>query len=447
MSQSVKLIGITKQITQNELPELKVREEMQIFAGKAAGICYMPDDYFSKAFDDDEKSINRSKRNAVNGHYSVYEHGHINLIIQTTKIMAMILNSLNLYATSEKSGRYTVMKPETELEQEMYTKWKNVFVELITPFYEKYLTEKEIDKLAMENARYMISVFTPTVMEYTIPYNRAILTCGWLYELADTIETFVDEHPKVLPKISKYDYFYDRVKDECNELADLISGQIGITKNDHILDDHKKIGIEFFRTFGALYKANMNGKESVDMLSKFKFDNDNINEYFGDVYTSRYKASFAELAQGERHRTLHYSMELPERLNPYIPKIIRGSAYEVEWTRDFDKLISNKIIPQGTLVDIVEQGRFVDFVLKCKERLCSRAQLEIMEITRDQLTRFTHYTGNLSYANRALLEGMIIRPKNGNGDVVVKSRCNFPGYKCKEPCKVVNTNINYYRNA
>ena len=447
MSQSVKLIGITKQITQNELPELKVRKEMQIFAGKAAGICYMPDDYFSKAFDDDEKSINRSKRNAVNGHYSVYEHGHINLIIQTSKIMAMILNSLNLYATSEKSGRYTVMKPETELEQEMYAKWKNVFVELITPFYEKYLTEKEIDKLAMENARYMISVFTPTVMEYTIPYNRAILTCGWLYELADTIETFVDEHPKVLPKISKYDYFYDRVKDECNELADLISGQIGITKNDHILDDHKKIGIEFFRTFGALYKANMNGKESVNMLSKFKFDNDNINEYFGDVYTSRYKASFAELAQGERHRTLHYSMELPERLNPYIPKIIRGSAYEVEWTRDFDKLISNKIIPQGTLVDIVEQGRFVDFVLKCKERLCSRAQLEIMEITRDQLTRFTHYTGNLSYANRALLEGMIIRPKNGNGDVVVKSRCNFPGYKCKEPCKVVNTNINYYRNA
>ena len=447
MSQSVKLIGITKQITQNELPELKVRKEMQIFAGKAAGICYMPDDYFSKAFDDNEKSINRSKRNAVNGHYSVYEHGHINLIIQTSKIMAMILNSLNLYATSEKSGRYTVMKPETELEQEMYAKWKNVFVELITPFYEKYLTEKEIDKLAMENARYMISVFTPTVMEYTIPYNRAILTCGWLYELADTIETFVDEHPKVLPKISKYDYFYDRVKDECNELADLISGQIGITKNDHILDDHKKIGIEFFRTFGALYKANMNGKESVNMLSKFKFDNDNINEYFGDVYTSRYKASFAELAQGERHRTLHYSMELPERLNPYIPKIIRGSAYEVEWTRDFDKLISNKIIPQGTLVDIVEQGRFVDFVLKCKERLCSRAQLEIMEITRDQLTRFTHYTGNLSYANRALLEGMIIRPKNGNGDVVVKSRCNFPGYKCKEPCKVVNTNINYYRNA
>ena len=105
MTQSVKLIGITKQITQDELPELKVREEMQIFAGKAAGICYMPDDYFSKAFDDDEKSINRSKRNAVNGHYSVYEHGHINLIIQTSKIMAMILNSLNLYATSEKSGR------------------------------------------------------------------------------------------------------------------------------------------------------------------------------------------------------------------------------------------------------------------------------------------------------------------------------------------------------
>ena len=47
------------------------------------------------------------------------------------------------------------------------------------------------------------------------------------------------------------------------------------------------------------------------------------------------------------------------------------------------------------------------------------------------------------YTNLELSQAL----KQNYGDVVVKSRCNFPGYKCKEPCKVVNTNINYYRNA
>ena len=39
------------------------------------------------------------------------------------KIIAMLLNSLGMYATSEKSARYTIMKPETELEETLYNKW------------------------------------------------------------------------------------------------------------------------------------------------------------------------------------------------------------------------------------------------------------------------------------------------------------------------------------
>jgi hypothetical protein len=38
-------------------------------------------------------------------------------------------------------------------------------------------------------------------------------------------------------------------------------------------------------------------------------------------------------------------------------------------------------VPQATLVDVIEEGRFEDWVLKSKERLCSRAQLEISDIT------------------------------------------------------------------
>mgnify|MGYP000190534559 CR=1 FL=1 len=45
-----------------------------------------------------------------------------------------------------------------------------------------------------------------------------------------------------------------------------------------------------------------------------------------------------------------------------------------------------EIYPQGTLVSVTEQGLFEDFVLKSKERMCGRAQLEIMRIT-EQLTQ------------------------------------------------------------
>lgn len=445
MEQSVKLIAITKELGNETLTGEQLKHDQLLLGGKAAGICYMPDDYFSNAINDDEKSIKRAKRNTTSGHYSVFEHGHVTFTINTSKMMCMILNSLNLYSTSEKSGRYTSMNTETDLEKEMYNKWKEIFVKLITPFYDNKLTKKEIEKLALENARYMISVFSPTVMEYTAPFSRIVLTCGWLKSLANTIDIYVNKYPGIFPNISKYYYFYNRIAKECTELSNQISNIIGISEDDIILEDHKRIGIGIFKTFGVLYRTYMDNEDSISNLKKTNY-NFSKNEYYGDVYISKYKASLSEFAQAERHRTLNYSIEFPDRLVPYIPKIIRGTSYEVEWIDDFNNLTSNKIIPQCTLVDIEEEGRFTDFVLKCKERLCSRAQLEIMEITRDQLTRFTHHMGNLSFENRYLLEGMIIRPSNGD-DIIIKSRCMFPGYECKEPCKIVNKKINYYRNA
>ena len=49
----------------------------------------------------------------------------------TLKIIAMILNSTEFYTTSEKSARYTLMKPETEREAMLYEKWQKIFKEEI----------------------------------------------------------------------------------------------------------------------------------------------------------------------------------------------------------------------------------------------------------------------------------------------------------------------------
>lgn len=431
----------------------KIKRDMIVMGGKAAGICYMPDDYLSEGIQNNAKAIARASNNSKSGHYSTFEHGHINFIIEADKIMAIILNNMGLYCTSEKSARYTTMNPETEKEKELYNKWNNIFKELIYAYYKDSFSAKQIEKLAMENARYMISVFTPTVMEYTVPFNRLILTYIWLDELADNIDIAIENN---FMNITANSTFYKRVGEECRELAKLFREQINIETNDYIFNDHKRMGIEVFYTLSCMYKlkglVDFSNPEEVDRVLGFTYSDSTpikANSY-GDSYTSNYKASFAEFAQAQRHRVLRYTVELPANHKCYVPKIIRGSKYELEWINDFNSLIEAGITPQGTLLNICEQGRFEDFVTKCKERLCSRAQLEIMEVTRDQVYQFAMHKGNLNPVNNAILSDMISYKGNDYSSnsmkVVVEARCNYTGYVCKEPCALGRALSNYYRN-
>ena len=101
-----------------------MKNEAIVFSGKAAGICYMPDDYLSNGIQNDVTATKRAGGNTKSGHYSVFEHSHFSFVIETSKAMAMVLNSTKLYATSEKSGRYTSMNPETEIEKKYYEQFK-----------------------------------------------------------------------------------------------------------------------------------------------------------------------------------------------------------------------------------------------------------------------------------------------------------------------------------
>ena len=100
MIQTAKVINKTVEC-RDEYPHT-IRKDMSVIAGKAAGICYMSDDYLSISIQDESKALKRAANIAKSGHYSAYEHGHISFIIETSKMMAMILNSLRLYSTSEK---------------------------------------------------------------------------------------------------------------------------------------------------------------------------------------------------------------------------------------------------------------------------------------------------------------------------------------------------------
>ena len=57
-------------------------------------------------------------------------------------------------------------------EKRLYNKWFAIFCEAIRGIYPS-IDDKVVAKLAQENARYFISVFTPaTTMEYTVDFRQ-----------------------------------------------------------------------------------------------------------------------------------------------------------------------------------------------------------------------------------------------------------------------------------
>lgn len=358
------------------------QDEALKFCGRAAGVCYMPNDFDAILAEPEEKTLARAKNTLVSGHHSVYDHVTYNLLIEDIpKILAMILNNEGWYTTSEKSARYTKMNVTGE-ELELYNKWLARFHELIEAKYgEEFLNfyssekkaQKAIDKLAMENARYMISVFTPTTMLYTVSLRQINYILGYF-------QKFSDEMPKM-------DIFYDTIRLAMLEFKSALPKELVIPE----LNAHAKgKGLSMFRK------------------------NTECEEYFGEVYNISYLGSWAEFAQAQRHRTLSYQMSLYEDFVPVIPPIIPEDMVD-EWVEDMRSVAH--LYPQGMAIRIYESGRYDKFLLKCYERMCGCAQLEIAKQTAQTLRRYHNARPDL------------IPDEYMNG-----ARCTFPCFKCTNRC-------------
>ena len=349
------------------IPE-QMNTELTILSGKFAGTCYAKEGYQTIRTQPVERAVKRAEGTAERGHHSVFQHCMVTMEIQCPKIIAMLLNSIGVSNTSEKSARYTKMQPQTEKEREFYEKWHTLVLERICEVYPGKFDEKEVDKLAYENARYMISVFCPTAMVYSLPFRNIFYVLDWTEQMKKNLE-----------KLS------------------------GGFNN------------EAFR----FMPVQAYGED----------DNDN-REYFGDVYTAKFLASFAQVAQEQRHRTLrvkiHFSGDDAEEYGFYVPEILRGTPLEEQWLSDMRSI--KEIYPQGTLVSVTEQGLFEDFVLKSKERMCGRAQLEIMRITEQLTQKFVENADNLSTANKKRLKDITESGKPC-------ARCGFADFTCTEGCK------------
>lgn len=379
----VNVLGSTK--PQNKLS----KEEALDFGAKAAGVCYMPDDFEAILNEPVENTQKRVNQTLNSGHHSVYDHATYNLLLENIpKILAMVLNNEGMYTTSEKSARYTKMQP-SENELSLYNKWYDIFKNLIdkkyrTRYIEFGMKEKKIDtqfgKLAQENARYIISVFTPTTMVYTVSFRQ--------------INYIISFFKKFIENAEKTD-FNLKLKKAMMEFIDAVPDFL---KEELLNADIKEREI-------SIFDNRMNRRE-----------------YFSETYCTVYKGSFAQYAQAHRHRTINYKMKFLEKNEFYVPEILReDEALVKDWLKDMESVAD--VYPQGMLINIIERGTYEDFILKCKERLCGCAQLEIALQTKDTLSKYINETEK---EDKDIYEFLIEYSKG--------ARCTFPGYDCNSRC-------------
>lgn len=368
---NIKIIGST------DVGYILSKDEALKFAGKSAGICYLPHNTEKLFSEPEEKTIKRAENTLKSGHHSVYSHSVYNFVLEgIPKILAMILNNEKMYNTSEKSARYTKME-STGIEKELYEEWIEIYKEKIKEKYKDF-DEKKVLKLAQENARGIISVFTPaTTMEYTTDFRQINYIIHWAEDFIENAEnTLFNQKLKEV------------LKDFINQMPDIIIPELNSkTKN---------------RTFSLFAKRER-------------------KEEFGENYSTNYEVSFSELAQAQRHRTIYYEMQIKDKASYYVPKIIQNTELETKWIKDLSSLENN--FPQAMLVKVNERGTVENFILKCQERICGAAQLEIMNQTKDTLDKYIEKTRNI---NKEVYEYLLPYSKG--------ARCTFPGFKCTAPC-------------
>lgn len=366
-----------KVIASTKVGYVMPKDEAVDFSGKSAGICYLPDTLETLFAEAPEKTQRRADGNIKSGHHSVFGHPTYNLSLEgIPKILAMILNNEKIYNTSEKSARYTQMEPSPQ-EKELYEKWIEIFKEQILTQCPKF-EDKRALKLAQENARYLISVFTPaTVMEYTVNFGQLNYIINWAKDYIKNAEE---------------NTFSIKLKETFKEFL------------------------------AAMPDLEIEGLDSRNKNRNFSLfaQRKNRNEEFGENYSVTYLASFAQLAQAQRHRTLSYEITLLDEPKYYVPPIIAGTNLEKEWLKDISSL--KEFFPQGMLVQVNERGTIENFVLKCMERLCGFSQLEIMQETKNIMNKYLEATKDKPELYQYLL------PYSRG------ARCTFPGWKCDSPC-------------
>lgn len=432
------ITGVHKRVTQEEAGS--VIRGLRAFSGNMAGFCYMSDSGEKLHTEPVEASTKRFASTGEKGHHSIADHGMITVeLMGVPKFLVMHLNNLGWYNTSEKSGRYTVMNPQTALEAELYEKWRVKVKEAVLRTDPEF-DVKAAEKIGNENAREMLSVFVPTNLSFSTTLRFWAYIIQWLkgynYSWCEDMPLNLGEKMK------------EELHSSITELIGVLE-DLGLATGE--LTDYKHRNPAFVNP-----KMVKSCKGYVDTNVEWASLGCEV-EVFDCAYSAVYSVSFVSLAQLQRHRTLHYTMafndmrrvKLTEWANDmesidfrlaslyfHIPELLDKSERK-EWISDMSKLVLEGITPSGLKVAVNERGNLEDFKLKAEERLCGRAQHETMRNVYG-MTQALYlalweqlYDDEVNdYAWELIQE--LVDPLD-NGHCVPKSKCHILGV-CKEPC-------------
>ena len=362
------------------------KNEALEYIGKIANICYMRgnlDEIFSQ---ETELANKRALGCLNNGHHSVFDHIAVTMSITgLDKISACVLNSIGLYSTSERSGRYCEFKGFTDEDEILYHKWRDKIAVLLN---DRELTDREKTTICNENARYFISSFaTNCEMIYTIN----IRTMGYLVQKIRKLDT---------SNLKQFKYSLDILDILAYRFEKIVKSIVGkpITSN-------KPEEITFF---GDALSTSM---KEVHLDAEY---------LVGDCYHSVYNCSIASLGQKVRSRKLELSVFLENEEEYYCPQIILDAGLKEEWEKDMRSI--SELLPQGRIVKVSEIGRVSDFfIYQVPERICSHAMYETFKLVEKQ-----------AYSLRYSLIGKEFFVRQGE-NVRLKKKCEICG-GCSTPC-------------
>jgi hypothetical protein len=297
-------------------------------------------------------------------HHSPFDHFSLNFRFEDLeKALAMVFNNQGVYATSERSGRYTRMSDISDHQLGLYTKWANWFQEEISRRFpeERFprLYKKEdggktpAEKLSQENARYMTSVFTPTNMTHSVSWRQ-------LNILYHGFNDFMEENRDSENK------FRRRLSEGMQSFVD--SPEV----NKWVIEEAQ---------------VKMKGGIPLRFIRGTP-----VEEHFGeDVYSLTYKASAASFAELHRHRLATFDIckevELGAPDGVYIPRLVEAAGEVEEWKGDVGS-VSRDDFPQAQILLVGERGMREHLQAKSLERECGLAQLETARVVDGVLNRY-----------------------------------------------------------
>ena len=429
------ILGVMSEVTEGKdgrlevIPCNDVRSNLKTVSGKNAGVCYMKESYFNSNVTDTEKANKRCDNTWISGHHSISGHERVKVLLEgIPKALAMVLNNLQNYDTSEKSGRYTEMVGSTDIEKQLYEKWCNklngVLEELIPE-----IPEAKRNKIALENARMMLSIFTPTTMIYTTSVRE------WNY-IVDWVERYkVDFESKEKTDFEKVFAFDEKLIESMEWLvSEIKASQIYFEQ----LRDTKNYK---FHTYHESFMFDVEGDfecETTEEQGNIRLFLHSLNAQ-SNMIVVRDTASFAMLAQLQRHRTGRVQMWVDtvddEALNFYIPVfLLTNEKYNYlcdEWLNDMDSLCKAHILPIGYLVKFAYTVALDKSVLMFKERVCGAAQVEIRYFARAVLGALSEMAKNNLLECDEDTAAFLKRATNDKGELTYRKCCDT---QCKNKC-------------